>query len=76
MDYMAAARMGGRLEVVPDAVLVLCIRTSVVDDNVSQGDDASLLERLEQGLQLLLVAIVAAEVVQLAWQVALQGVQA
>ena len=65
-----------RLEIVPDAVLVLSIGASVIDDNVCQGDDAGLLEGLEQGLQLLLTAIVAVEVIQLAWQVALQCAQA
>lgn len=73
---MAAGEDGRRLEVVPDAILVLSIGTSVVDDNVSQGDDAGLFEGLQQGLQLLLAAIVAAQVIQLAWQVALWCAQA
>ena len=73
---MAVGEDGRRLEVVPDAILVLSIGTSVIDDDVSQGDDAGLLEGLEQGLQLLLAAVVAAQIIQLAWQVALWCAQA
>ena len=72
----AVGEDGRRLEVVPDAILVLSIGTSVVDDDVSQGDDAGLLEGLKQGLQLLLAAVVAAQIIQLAWQVALWCAQA
>ena len=60
---MAVGEDGHRLEVVPDAMLVLSIGTSVIDDDVSQGDDAGLLEGLEQGLQLLLAAVVAAQII-------------
>ena len=76
MSCMAAGEDRHTLEIVPDAMLILSISASVVDDNVSQGDDAGLLEGLEQGLQLLPAAVVAAEVVQLARQVALQCAQA
>lgn len=61
-------------EGVPDAILVLCVRASMVDHNVCHRHHAGLLERLEQRLQLLLVPIVAVQIVQLPWEIALQVV--
>lgn len=47
----------------------------VVDDNVSHRHDACLLELLIEGNQLLLIAVCAGQVVQLARHVALQEAQ-
>ncbi len=66
------SRKRERPECIPDAIVVLGVSASVVDHNVCQGDDAGLLEGLQQRLQLFLVAVVAVQVVQLAWEVPLQ----
>jgi len=67
-----SSRKRERPERVPDAIVVLGVSASVVDHNVCQGDNAGLLEGLQQCLQLFLVAVVAVQVVQLPWEVPLQ----
>ena len=65
--------MTGRApEAVPHAVLVLLVSAAVVDDYVAHRHDAGRLQRLVQRHQLLAVAVLAVQIVQLAWQVALQ----
>lgn len=57
---------------VPDPSCILHICTAVIDDYVGNRLDASMVQRPCQALQLLLVAVAGAQVVQLAWQISLQ----
>ena len=59
---------------VPDAVLVLLVRAAVVDHNVRNRHQASVLQRRRQLLELRLVAIEALQLVQLPGQVALRTI--
>ena len=66
------AQGGGAPELVPHAVLVLRVGAAVVHHDVAHGADARRPQRSDQRLQLLLAAVAAVELVQLARQVPLQ----
>lgn len=62
----------GSLELVPDAVLILCVGAAVVYDDVANGADARRLQLGDQRNQLLLVAVAAVQVVELPWKIPLR----
>ena len=56
---------------VPLAIAALVVRAAVVDDDVRDHLDTSLVECLHRSVELLLGTILAIELVQITWEVAL-----
>mmetsp|Transcript_14216 Transcript_14216/g.42249 ORF Transcript_14216/g.42249 Transcript_14216/m.42249 type:complete len:341 (+) Transcript_14216:1031-2053(+) len=70
----ARPRLHARSELVPAALGILFIATSMVNDNVSYGPDAALVHGLDQAFERSLVAVLRPiNVEKLRWQIALGG---